>query len=109
MNTYVQPGKTLDYTHTAVVASGVAVLIGTILVIPGTNAGIGVPFPGTIDGVFNIVCATGTAWTMNTPVYWDDTNKRVTITATGNTKIGMVAAPKVAAAAVGAVKLIPAV
>ena len=109
MNNYVQPGKTLDYTHTAVVASGVAVLIGTVLVIPGTNAGIGVPFPGTIDGVFNIVCATGTAWTMNTPVYWDDTNKRVTTTATGNTKIGMVAAPKVAAAAVGAVKLIPAV
>ncbi len=109
MNNYVQPGKTLDYTHTAVVASGVAVLIGTVLVIPGANAGIGVPFPGTIDGVFNIVCATGTAWTMNTPVYWDDTNKRVTTTATGNTKIGMVAAPKVAAAAVGAVKLIPAV
>ncbi len=109
MNNYVQPGKTLDYTHTAVVASGVAVLIGTVLVIPGANAGVGVPFPGTIDGVYNIVCATGTAWTMNTPVYWDDTNKRVTTTPTNNTKIGMVAAPKVAGAAVGTVKLIPAV
>lgn len=109
MNIFVQPGKTLDYVHTAVVASGLAVLIGTVLVIPGCNAGVGVPFPGTIEGVFNLPCATGTALTMNTPLYWDDTNKRVTSTATGNTKIGMVAAPKVAAAATCSVKLIPAV
>lgn len=109
MNNFVQPGRTLDYVHTAVVASGLAVLIGTVLVVPGANAGVGVPFPGTIEGVFNLPAATGTAWTMNTPVYWDDTNKRVTITAAGNTKIGMVAAPKLAAAASGSVKLIPTV
>jgi len=109
MNNYVQPGKTLDYTHTAVVASGGAVLIGTVLVIPGANAGIGVPFPGTIEGVFNLPSDTGTASKMNVPAYWDDTNKRITATATGNTKVGMFAAPKAAAATSAAIKLIPAV
>lgn len=111
MNIFVQEGRALDYIAPAGgVVSGMALLLGTVLVIPGTSAAEGQPFAGSIEGVFTLPCATGTAWaTPNLPLYWDDANKRVTTTANGNTKIGMTAAPKLAADAAGNVKLIPSV
>jgi len=109
MKNFVQEGRALDFVATAVVASGLAVLINTILVIPATNAGIGQVFSGWIHGVYEIPCATGTAWKTCDTLYWDNTNKRVTTTATNNTKIGMAGADKVAGDATGWVKLLPAV
>lgn len=111
MNIFVQEGHALDFVAPAGgVVSGVALLIGTVLVIPGKSAAEGQPFAGWIEGVYTLPCATGTAWaTPCLPIYWDDANKRVTTTANGNTKIGMTGAAKVAADAAGNVKLIPTV
>ena len=111
MKNFVQEGHALDYVAPAGgVVAGVALLIGTVLVIPATTAAEGAIFSGWIEGVYNLPCATGTAWdNPNTPLYWDSANKRVTTTATGNTKIGMTAEAKVASSARGNVKLIPAV
>lgn len=109
MKNFIQEGHALDYTATAVVAAGVPVLINTVLVMPATNANVGQTYSGWIDGVYEIPCATGTAWKVNDTLYWDNANKRVTTTTTGNTKIGMAAADKVAGSATGWVKLLPAV
>lgn len=110
MKNFVQEGRALDFVAPAGgVVSGVALLVGTVLVIPAVTAAEGQPFSGWIEGVYTLPCATGTAWTMCTALYWDNTNKRLTVTSTSNTKVGMVAAPKVAGLASGNVKLLPAV
>ncbi|WCP71558.1 DUF2190 family protein [Sphingomonas hankookensis] len=109
MNNFIQPGKTLDFVAPAGgVVSGQAQLRGTVLHVPGASAKEGETYAGTIEGVFELPCATGTAWeTTVTVLYWDAANKRVTPTANGNTKIGFAAAPKLAAAASGNVCLLP--
>ncbi|MGN5374596.1 DUF2190 family protein [Sphingomonas hankookensis] len=109
MNNFIQPGKTLDFIAPAGgVVSGVAQLRGTVLHIPGASAKEGETYAGTIEGVFELPCATGTAWdTTATVLYWDAGAKRVTTTVGANTKIGFAAAPKLAAAASGNVRLLP--
>jgi predicted RecA/RadA family phage recombinase len=109
LKNFVQEGHTLDYVAPAGgVVAGVALLIGTVLVVPAITAPEGAPFSGWIEGVYTLPCATGTAWaTPNIPLFWNDVDKRVTTTENGNTKIGMTAAPKAAAAASGNVKLLP--
>lgn len=109
MNNFRNPGLTLDFVAPAGgVVSGQAQLRGTILHVPGTSAGEGKAYAGTISGVFDLPCATGTAWeTSATVLYWDNTNKRVTTSASGNTKIGVAAQNKLAATPSGPVRLIP--
>jgi len=110
MKNFVQEGHALDYVAPAGgVTAGVAVLIGTVLVMPATTAAEGAMFSGWIEGVYDLPCATGTAWNSNVALYWDSANKRVTTTATDNTKIGMTAEAKVASSSRGAVKLLPTV
>jgi predicted RecA/RadA family phage recombinase len=41
--------------------------------------------------------ATGEAWAVGAVIYWDDTNKKFTTTATSNTKCGYALAPALAA------------
>ena len=110
MKNFVQEGHALDYVAPAGgVVSGEPLLIGTVLVIPAITAPEGAPFSGWIEGVYTLPCATGTVWDLNVALYWDATNKRVTTTATGNTKIGMTAEAKTGTPARGAVKLLPTV
>lgn len=108
MKNFVQEGLSLDYIAPAGgVVAGRALLLGTILVVPATTAAEGEAFAGWIEGVYELPCATGSAWTMHDVLYWDTANKRVTQTANGNTKIGFAAAPKLAAAAAGNVRILP--
>lgn len=110
MKNFVQEGHALDYVAPAGgVVSGLALLIASILVIPSTTKAEGQPFSGWIEGVYTLPCATGTAWTMNVPLYWDDANDRLTTNANGTVKVGMAAAPKAAGDAVGNIKLLPTV
>lgn len=47
--------------------------------------------------------ATGEAWTMGAKLYWDDTAKKFTTTATANTLCGYAAAPAASADTTGSV------
>lgn len=110
MKNFVQEGHVLDQIAPAGgVTSGVALLVGTVLTVPATTAKEGEGYAGWIEGVYTLPCATGTAWAMHTPLYWDNDNKRLTTTVGTNQKVGMAAAPKVAGDAVGNIKLLPAV
>lgn len=91
---YVQAGKVLDYTNTtgAAIPSGAGVLMGTKLgvalaTIPNNATG-----SVQICGVFGLDKLSTDNMTQGALVYWDNTNKRLTLTASGNTLAGVAAA-----------------
>ncbi len=108
---YQQHGDTLDCIAPAGgVLSGKPVKIGGQVVVPQVNALEGAVFAAKTTGVWSVAAATSQAWGALVTVYWDDTNKVFTTTASGNTKCGH-SGPlgKQAADAVADVKLIPTV
>lgn len=106
MKNFVQVGDTLTFTAPAGgVVSGDAYLIGALLVVAVASADAGEPFEGKVSGVFTLPKATGSAWTEGAKLYWNDTSRYVTVTATDNTFIGYAAAAAASAATVGNVLL----
>nr|WP_083434544.1 DUF2190 family protein [Sphingomonas sp. Y57] len=111
MNNYVQEGKALNLVAPAGgVVSGRGVLIGALFVVASITAAEGEIFVGRRSGVFDLDAAThatNQAGDAGDPVYWDNTGKKVTRTATGNTIIGVLVEDKVSTVATAKVVLIP--
>ncbi|EDX81635.1 hypothetical protein BBAL3_2792 [Brevundimonas sp. BAL3] len=108
MRNHFQPGNALDFVAPAGgVVSGVTVKKGGLIHVPSTTAAEGEAYSGDLEGVFTLAAATSQAWTQGDVLYWDDTGKVWTKTATSNTKGGIAAYDKLAADAVGKVRLIP--
>jgi predicted RecA/RadA family phage recombinase len=97
MKNYVQRGETVTLTAPASVLSGAGVLVGSIFGVAEYTAGSGDEVEVNLVGVFDLPKAAG-AITQGAKVYWDNTAKNVTTTASGNSLIGAA----VAAAANGA-------
>lgn len=95
MKNYVQPGVNLTLAAPYDRVAGTGVLIGAIFGVALNDVASGEPGVFVTDGVFDLAKAGSQAWTVGAKVYWDDTNKVCTTTATDNTLIG------VAVAAVG--------
>lgn len=97
MTNFIQDGKVIDWAvptdFGAGLTPGQAVLVGDILVIVkggATAAEVldGVTLAVCVEGVFELAKATGAAIDFGDLVYWDDTAKKITATATNNTKCG---------------------
>ena len=85
MNNFIQPGTTITTPAPAGgVESGQAFLVGGLLVVSGVKAAEGVQIDAAAEGVFRLPCVT-TAIAQGVDLYWDNTNKRLTTTATDNT------------------------
>lgn len=95
MKTYVQPGTTLTLTAPYAVSSGDGLLVGAIFGVASGDADNGASVEATLVGVFDLKKVASQAWAVGDKVYWDNTAKVATKTATSNTLIG------VAVAAVG--------
>ena len=95
MKNLVQDGDMITVTAPAAVSSGDGVLVGSLFGVAVHDAASGADVVIATRGVYTMPKAASQAWTQGLKVYWDDTNKRTTSTATGNTLIG------VATAAVG--------
>jgi len=108
MKNFVQPGNSLDLiAPSGGVVAGAPVKIGLIIAVPAIAAAVGATFAGHVTGVFDVAAATSQAWTQGALVYWDDTAKNFTTTAGSNQKAGYAVDAKLAAAAVGRVRLQP--
>lgn len=108
MKTKVSSGSPLDFTvPSGGCTSGVALLIGSCLIIPTTTNLVGDTASGHTEGVFDHASDTGAAWSMGDLLYWDNTNKVFTKTSSGNTKAGYAAAAKLSATATGRIRLVP--
>lgn len=110
MKNYVQHGDTLTLTApSGGVVSGSPVKIGNLLVVPQASAAQGEEFEGKTSGVFEVAkhgAGSAQAWSEGSLVYWDDSNKRFTNTATGNLLAGVAVAAALTADTAGRVKLI---
>lgn len=106
MKTFRQDGNVLLLTApSGGVVSGAPLLVGALLVIPIETVAEGLPFTAATVGCHELPKATGQAWAEGAAVYWNDTAKNVTTTASGNTKIGCAIAAAVSGATLGTVRL----
>ncbi len=89
---FIQDGTAVDYTPEADVAAGTVVALGDLVGI--TKADIPAGRLGALHlfGVFDVVKGDG-AVTLGAKVYWDNTAKQATVTATGNKLLGLAVAP----------------
>jgi predicted RecA/RadA family phage recombinase len=95
MQNYVQPGDTLTLLAPYTVASGAGLLVGSIFGVASADAASGAEVETQMTGVFDLPKVASQAWTVGVRVYWDDTNKWLTSTASTHKLVG------VAVAAVG--------
>lgn len=92
MKNFVQPGDSITVPAAADVSSGVGHLVGSIFGIATADALSGADVVLKRTGVFTHTKLEAQAWTVGAKVYWDDTNKRFTTVASGNTLVGAAAA-----------------
>lgn len=111
MTKFIQPGKILDFVAGAGgVAVNVPLLVNGYFVVPQADAAEGETYSGAVEGVFEFPAATHAttqAGAQGVAAYWDATNKRITVTATDNTKVGIFAAAKASLSAVASVYIRP--
>ena len=87
MKNYVQPGENLTLVAPYARASGEGALVGSIFGVASVDVANGAEAVFVTEGVFDLPKASG-AVTAGAKVYWDNTAKVVTTTATSNTLIG---------------------
>jgi predicted RecA/RadA family phage recombinase len=102
---YIQEGDTLTLTAPYAVTTGGGLLVGSLFAVAGVTLANGVSGSCFIEGVFELTKNSAEAWTVGLKVYWDNTNKVVTSTASGNTLIGCATEPAANPSSVGRVRL----
>lgn len=88
MKNRMQDGTTISFTPAAAVASGEAVLLGTLLVVALVAIAANTSGTGLTEGVFELPKKSTDVVALGVDLYWDDTEKELTTTATDNTKVG---------------------
>lgn len=94
MKNFVQSGDVLTVTAPYALTGGAGALVGSLFGVATRDAANGAQVELVTEGVFDLTANTADTGTLGTKVYWDNTNKRVTTTATSNTLIGVLAADK---------------
>jgi predicted RecA/RadA family phage recombinase len=91
MKNFIQKGVTLTLTAPYAVSSGGGALVGSVFGVASNDYANGEEGEFQVAGAFDLTRETGagTGWTQGALIYWDNTNKRVTKTATGNKLIGI--------------------
>lgn len=105
MKNFVQNGDTVTLTAPYAVASGAGFKVGGLFAVATNAAASGKPVVGKTTGVFTLPKSTASDWTEGEVIYWDDTNKVCTDSASGNLKIGHAVAVAGGSAPSGVVRL----
>ena len=87
MKIYVQDGYAIDILAPANITAGQSLLVGDLFGVVLADAASGAAAVIQTSGVFTLRKATGSI-AVGARVFWDDTAKRVTTTATSNRCIG---------------------
>ncbi|MDT8858019.1 DUF2190 family protein [Paracoccaceae bacterium Fryx2] len=105
MKTFVQAGSNLTIPAPAAVTSGGVVVAGSIIGIAAGSAAIGTPVDVVTTGVFELPKVGADVITLGDPLYFVAASKLVTVTPSGNTKIGVAVAAAGAGVATVPVRL----
>ena len=105
MKNYVQDDDIITVAAPAAVASGDAVLVGSLFGVAQTDAANGANVALVVRGVFDLPKATGQAWTVGQKLYWSTGNANLTTTATSNTLVGVATAAAASDATSGHIRL----
>jgi predicted RecA/RadA family phage recombinase len=89
MRTCVQPGHVVTLLAPYDVASGDGLLVGSIFGVASGAALSGAEVETQLTGVVDLAKVASQGWTAGARVYWDNTARRVTNVASGNTLIGV--------------------
>ena len=89
MKNFVQPGNSINVTAPYAVSSGQGVLVGGLFGIAAIDAAISTTLEIQTEGVFDLTKEPALAIAAGVRVFWDNTNRRITATATGNFQVGI--------------------
>jgi predicted RecA/RadA family phage recombinase len=88
MENKINSGATLDITASEAITSGRGVLVGLRVGVALTDIANGAVGTVAMKGVFNMPKLTTDVVAQGVLLYWDNTNKRLTVTSAGNTLAG---------------------
>ena len=107
MKNFIQQGLVIDIVLAANIASGAGLLTGQLFGV-AVEAGVtGDTIGVQTEGVFDLTYGVAATAAVGDLIYWDDTAKTVTKTASTNKKIGICVKAAASAAATMRVKLVP--
>jgi predicted RecA/RadA family phage recombinase len=99
MRNFVQPGDSLAVAvpYAGGVTAGQGVLVGALFGVAAVDGAQNAVIEAATQGVFDLTKEPALAISAGARVFWDNTNRRVTATATGNFSIGIATAAALAA------------
>ncbi len=99
MRNYVQPGNSLAIAvpYAGGILSGQGVLVGALFGVAAVDGAQNAIIEAATQGVFDITKEPALAITAGARVFWDNTNRRLTTTATGNFQVGLATVAALAA------------
>jgi len=99
MRNYVQPGDSLALAvpYAGGVTSGQGVLVGALFGVAAVDGVQNAVIECQTKGVFDITKEPALGITAGARVFWDNTNRRLTTTATGNFQVGLATVAALAA------------
>lgn len=95
MKNYVQAGDVLTLVAPYDLTGGAGLLVGLIFAVAAHSAPLGAAVEAKTSGVYDLTALAADAGAPGAAIYWDNANRRLTVTAAGNTKVGVLVAAKV--------------
>ncbi len=91
MRNFIQPGNSLAIAvpYAGGVTAGQGVLVGALFGVAATDGAQNATVEAQTQGVFDITKEPTLAITAGARVFWDNTNRRITTTATSNFQVGI--------------------
>lgn len=89
MKNFIQPGDMMEITAAAALSSGDGVLQGSVFGVAAIDVAIGEKVNIALEGVYELPKKSADVFAQGAKAYWDNTLKEVTVTAMGNSLIGV--------------------
>lgn len=105
MKNFVNGGATIAMLATAITASGQGLVAGAMFGVAANSAAVGEDLVINLTGTYILTAKAADTATVGALAYWDNTAKAITTTATDNTKVGVFAEAKLAAATSATIRL----
>jgi predicted RecA/RadA family phage recombinase len=94
MKNKVQAGNVVPVIAPYAVLGGQGVLVGSLFGVASGDAANGTEVQIDREGVFDLTAVVADTGNQGAKIYWDNTARKITTTATNNTLVGVLAAAK---------------